>query len=43
MEQGLISMNFCATNDQIADVFTKTLSREQFEKNRLELGFIKIT
>jgi len=36
-------MNFCATNNQVADIFTKALSREQFEKNRLELGLIKIT
>ena len=28
VEKGLISMNFCATNKQIADIFTKTLSRE---------------
>jgi len=36
-------MSFCATSDQIADAFTKALSREQFEKNRVELGLIKIT
>jgi len=43
VEKRLISMNFCATNDQIADIFTKALSRDQFEKNRLKLGLIKIT
>jgi len=36
-------MNFYATNNQIADILTKALNREQFEKNRLELGLIKIT
>jgi len=36
-------MNFYATNNEIADIFTKVLSREQFENNRLELGLIKIT
>ena len=36
-------MNFRATDKQIADIFTKALSRKQFEKNRLELGLIKIT
>ena len=41
VEKGLISMNFCATDKQIADIFTKALSREQFERNRLELGMIK--
>ena len=43
VEKGLISMNFCATNNQIADIFTKALSREQFGKNMLELALIKIT
>jgi len=43
VEKGLISMNFCATNTQIADIYTKALSREQFEKNRLELGLITTT
>jgi len=39
----VISMNFCATENQIADIFTKALSREQFERNRLELGLTKTT
>ena len=43
VEKGLVSMNFYATNDQIADIFTKALNREQFEKSRLELGLIKTT
>jgi len=43
VEKGLVSMNFCATNDQIDDIFTKALNREQLEKNRLELGLIKTT
>jgi len=42
-KKGLISMNFYATKNQIADIFTKALSREEFEKNTLELGLIKIT
>jgi len=41
VEKGLISMNFCTTDTQIADIFTKALSREKFERNRLELGLIK--
>ena len=36
-------MKFCATDKYIADIFTKALSREQFERNRLELALIKIT
>ena len=43
VEKGVVSMNFCAINKQIADIFTKALNREQFEKNRLELGLIKTT
>jgi len=41
VEKGLISMNFCATEKQIANIFTKALSREQFERNRFELGMAK--
>ena len=37
VKKGLINMNFCATNKQTADIFTKALSRDQFERNRLEL------
>ena len=35
-------MNFCPTENQIADIFTKALNRELFERNRLELALIKI-
>ena len=42
VEKGLIFMNFCSTENQIADIFTKALNRELFERNRLELGLIKI-
>jgi len=41
VEKGLFSMNFCNTDKQIADIFTKALSREQFKRNRLELGLMK--
>jgi len=43
VEKGLISMNFYTTENQITDIFTKALSREQFERNTLELGLIKTT
>jgi len=43
IKKGLISMNFCANDKQIADISIKTLNREQFERNRLELGMIKMT
>jgi len=43
VEKRLISMNFCTIENQIADIFTKALNREQLERNRLELGLIKTT
>nr|XP_009766369.1 PREDICTED: uncharacterized protein LOC104217756 [Nicotiana sylvestris] len=41
VEKGLICMKFCSTENQITNIFTKALSREYFERNRLELGLIK--
>ncbi|XP_070020032.1 secreted RxLR effector protein 161-like [Nicotiana sylvestris] len=41
VEKRLICMKLCSTEDQIASIFTKALSREYFERNRLELGLIK--
>ena len=34
-------MNFCSTENQIADIFTKALSREQFERIDLNLDQLK--
>ena len=42
-EKSLITVEFCATDKQIADIFTKALSRYHFERNKLELGMINIT
>ncbi|XP_075076856.1 secreted RxLR effector protein 161-like [Nicotiana tabacum] len=41
VEKGLISMKFYSTEDQIADIFTKALSRKHFERNRVKLGLLK--
>jgi len=41
VEKWLISMNFCAIDKQIVDIFTQALSKEQFKRNRLEPGLIK--
>ncbi|XP_070054099.1 secreted RxLR effector protein 161-like [Nicotiana tomentosiformis] len=38
VEKGNISINFYKTKDQIANIFTKALSRDYFERNKLELG-----
>lgn len=40
VEKGFIIMKFCATEDQIADIFTKALGREPFLINRLSLGLV---
>ena len=42
VEQGNIKLEFCQTENQIADILTKPLNRERFEKLRLELGMIKL-
>ena len=40
VEKGSIAMKFCKTEDQVANIFTKALGIESFQKNRLELGLI---
>ncbi|XP_055803614.1 uncharacterized protein LOC129872719 [Solanum dulcamara] len=42
IEKGNVCVKFCTREDQIADIFTKALSREQFEKNRLKLRLINL-
>ena len=37
VEKDLVKVEFCSTKNQIADILTKPLSRETFEKIRLEL------
>nr|XP_009791841.1 PREDICTED: uncharacterized protein LOC104239003 [Nicotiana sylvestris] len=38
-----IKQQFLDFGIEITDIFTKALSRESFQRNRLELGMIKIT
>ena len=40
VEKGFIIMKFCATENQLADIFTKDLGREPFLKNRLSFGLV---
>ena len=42
VEKGLIKLEFCQTENQIADILTRPLQRDRYEKLRLELGLIKI-
>ncbi|CAM8933228.1 unnamed protein product [Rhodiola kirilowii] len=40
VEKDLVSIEFCRTEDQVADIFTKALHREPFERLRIALGLI---
>ncbi|KAK9723638.1 hypothetical protein RND81_05G014700 [Saponaria officinalis] len=40
VEKGIIRLEFCKTENQWADIFTKPLARESFEMLRLEIGLI---
>lgn len=43
MEKEVISMKFHKTEDQVTDIITKALHREQFVKNMLRLSLIEMT
>ncbi|GJR92333.1 retrovirus-related pol polyprotein from transposon TNT 1-94 [Tanacetum coccineum] len=38
IEDGEVQLEFCGTNDQLADIFTKALPREKFQELRRNLG-----
>ena len=40
VEQGTITLEYCRTDDMLADSFTKALARDQFEKLRAGIGLI---
>ena len=40
--QNLINVKYCASNDMLADVMTKRLSKVQFEKLRNMLGVVDV-
>ena len=42
VKKGDISLSFVSTEKQLADIFTKPFSEEQFTKIRHELGMINI-
>ena len=42
VEKGHFELNCCQTNGQLADIFTKPLLRDQFQKIKLDLGLIKL-
>ena len=40
VEKGNIVLTYCPTEEKIADIFIKALSKDQFERNRLKLGML---
>jgi len=43
VEKNNVVIKYCKTEDQVTDIFSKTLSKENFVKTRLKLGMHKIT
>ena len=42
VQRGVVKLQYVATNDQIADVLTKTLARVKFEYCREKFGVLQI-
>ncbi|CAM8956844.1 unnamed protein product [Rhodiola kirilowii] len=40
VKKELVTINFCRSEDQVADIFTKSLHKDAFEKLRMELGLM---
>lgn len=40
IENGSIETKYCATTDMLADIFTKAIGRQMFEKHRVALGVL---
>ena len=38
LQEGVIDVKFCQSEDQLTDIFTKTLPKERFNQLRLKLG-----
>ena len=38
LQEGKISVKFCSSEDQLADIFTKALPKERFNQLRFKLG-----
>ena len=42
VEKGNIVVTYCLTEEQSADIFTKALSKDKFESNRLKMGIMTL-
>ena len=42
VEAKTIHLTHCPTSEQIADIFTKAVGREKFEKFRMQLGMLDV-
>ena len=38
LQEGVIDVKFCRSEEQLADIFTKALPKDRFKKLRLDLG-----
>ena len=38
LQEGVINVKFCRSEEQLADIFTKALPKDRFKKLRLKLG-----
>jgi len=38
LQEGVINMQFCRSEEQLADIFTKALPKDRFKQLRLKLG-----
>lgn len=43
MNDGTVQLMYCSTQDQVADVMTKPLKKEQFVKLRESLGLVELS
>ena len=43
VQEGVIDMKFCSSEEQLADIFTKGRPKERFNQLRAKLGVVPVT
>ena len=43
VQEGVIEMKFCSSEEQLTDIFTKGLPKERFNQLRAKLGVVHVT